>query len=337
MIGGGIATVITWPKPTDANTTANLQYPADIATSFNELNRRMGALQDRQAKTGRSVVSADTLRTSLSRIQLEAAVRQYITAREQITQLTTKIAGWDAQLTREIAMATTTPPPAAMPFGNSGLFVPILVYHYTPGNFAQQLEYLRTHNYTAVDLDQVAAAMSGGTALPAKPVVITFDDGFANQMNAFSLLQHYHMKATYYIINGGEGSRWCIGSGRRYNDPLQPVGGCGDAYLNWDQVRMLDKSGLITIGAHTVDHENLASDSSDRQRYEIIQGKADLEQEIGHEVRHFCYPYGSYNQTTIDIVRQAGFITATTTLPGTIQPPGSLYTLRRIRDTLSLP
>jgi len=331
LLGSGVATALSLPQPSRPQDAASLRYPKDISTSFIALTKQVATLQDRQAKLGHTVVSADELRNQISAIQLEAATRQYEDTRNRIRELTVKVAAWDAQLSREtVATGEAT--------GISvGLSVPILLYHYTPGDFAAQLEHLRTHNYNVVDLDQVAAAMSGGTPLPDKPVVITFDDGFSNQLQAFDILRQYNMKATFYIIGGGAASQWCIGAGRRNNDPLQPAGGCGDSYLNWNQVRLLDHSGLITIGAHTVDHQNLAADTPEQQQFEIGQGKAELEAQLGHAVRHFCYPYGSYTQTTIDIVRQAGFVTATTTLPGTIQPPGSLFTLRRIRDTLSLP
>jgi peptidoglycan/xylan/chitin deacetylase (PgdA/CDA1 family) len=58
---------------------------------------------------------------------------------------------------------------------------------------------------------------------------------------------------------------------------------------------------------------------------------------LGHPIRHFAYPYGAYNQTSIDLAREAGYLTAVTTLPGDYQPAGSDFVLRRARDTLSLP
>jgi peptidoglycan/xylan/chitin deacetylase (PgdA/CDA1 family) len=217
-----------------------------------------------------------------------------------------------------------------------GLQVPILVYHQTPTDFEQQLQALQAKGYTTITLAQLTAAWKGAV-LPAKPVVITFDDGYANQMTAFNLLEQYHMKATFYIIDGGPGSDWCIGAGRLYNDPSQPAGGCGDAYLNWDQVRQLDQSGIITIGAHTIDHPDLPSETPDQQRMEIAGGKQQLEAQIGHSVSDFAYPYGDYDATTISIVQQAGFSTAVTTAAGTLQSAANRYTLPRVRDAYALP
>lgn len=215
--------------------------------------------------------------------------------------------------------------------------VPILIYHYTPPDFESQLSALEAKGYTTISLDALDAAMHHTGGLPQKPVIITFDDGFANQMAAFDLLGKHHMQATYYIIDGGERSRWCIGAGRRFGDPLQPPGGCGDAYLNWDQVRQLDRSGIITIASHTVDHENLASQSPEEQRFEIFEGKRLLEKQLGHRVRHFAYPYGGFNGTTQELVRQAGFVTAVSTLPGMQHNLGTELSLHRVRSVTELP
>jgi peptidoglycan/xylan/chitin deacetylase (PgdA/CDA1 family) len=196
--------------------------------------------------------------------------------------------------------------------------------------------YLEQHGYTTVNLDQVLGGLRG-EPLPPKPVVITFDDGYSPQWAAAVILARHNMKATFYIINGGEGSRWCIGASRRYGDPLQPPGGCGDAYLNWDEIRQLDHNPLFTIGGHTVDHLNLATISDDQQRFEITAGKLDIEAQLGHPINHLAYPYGAFNGASIQLAREAGYLTAVTTMPGIVQPPGSAYTLRRERDAMVLP
>lgn len=329
MLGGGIATALTLPASTPV---AVGRLPQDLESSYSRLNRDIASLIDAQALSGRKVISTQAIETALLRIQLGAESRQYDDTRRQVQELSAKVTAWNAQVSKAPKRTPSqfAPPPEL-------LDVPILLYHYPPANFADQLAYLKDHGYQTVDLDQVSEAMAGRLALPRKPVVITFDDGFSAQMSAFEDLKRFNMKATFYIISSGEGSRWCIGAGRRYGDPLQPATGCGDSYLTWNQVRLLDRSGLVTIGAHTVDHENLVADTPERQWYEITANKAVLERELGHPVRHFCYPYGAYTALTSDLVAQAGFITATTTLPGVLQPAGSVYQLRRIRDALALP
>ncbi|HSH31454.1 MAG TPA: polysaccharide deacetylase family protein, partial [Candidatus Saccharimonadales bacterium] len=185
--------------------------------------------------------------------------------------------------------------------------------------------------YHAIDFDQLTLALKHGAPLPPKPVIITFDDGFANQLRGFELLQKYQTKATFYIVTGGEGSRYCIGANRRAGLP------CGDAYLNWDEIRRLDSSGLVTIGAHTIDHVALASRSAAEQQRQIIGSKTEIEAQLGHPIRHFAYPAGSYNADVMTAVRAAGFATAVTTRPGTTQAADKLYELTRVRSAYTLP
>lgn len=295
------------------------------------LSTQVSAFENSEQVAEVQIIPDAALEQQLSQIQVEIEVGKHREAVAAMNKLAKQVTADRKKLTHlSLAAPGTTE-------SDGSLNVPILVYHETPGDFATQLDYLEQHGYHTISMAQLAAALHSQDGLPPKPVVITFDDGFADQMAAFSELQRHHMVAAYYIIDGGPGSRWCIGAGRRYHDPAQPAGGCGDAYLSWDQIRQLDRSGIITIGSHTIDHDNLASDSPDQQKYEIAQGKHELEAQLGHKVADFAYPYGSFDATTLQIVQQAGFTTAVTTTPGTSQSLANIYTLRRIRDPRMLP
>ena len=325
LAGSSVALGETWPQPHMEGAGA-VRFPVDLRNSYAKVVQEVKKFEDRQAHMHARVVSDAELQDMLSGIDLDAQNGNFTAARADIGALQTALDNWNLELsggTRIGGEETGT------------VFLPILIYHYTPPNFDEQLTYLEQHGYTVVDLDQAVAGLRGGP-LPAKPVVITFDDGFANQMQAFELLQKHNMKATFYILNGGEESKWCIGAGRQYGLPVQPPGGCGDAYLSWDQVRMLDRAGM-TIGGHTLDHENLAGLPPEQQRRQIVDSKVQIEQELGHPIYHFAYPYGAYNDTTIELVKEAGYNSAVSTLPGDYQSPSFQYTLRRVRDALQLP
>jgi peptidoglycan/xylan/chitin deacetylase (PgdA/CDA1 family) len=351
---------IIFSAPWQTNAAAIADLPDDGTTrivaqsllkQYYSERKVIGAFVDAQTAGGIQVASPQSLQDEVSAITLDLGKLNYPKAHrdlESLKRLTnddnTKLqAAISARAKKQAADAQAAASALAKPASGyraplaNYIQIPILIYHYTPSDFEAQLRALKSKGYNAVDMDQVDAALNKQGNLPAKPVVITFDDGYANQMQAYYLLQKYNMKATFYIIDGGLDSKWCIGAGRRYNDPVQPASGCGDAYLSWDQVRMLDTSGLITIGSHTVNHINLAGLSTDQQWFEIEQGKLTLEAELGHSVRHFAYPYGGYNQTTIRLVRQAGFETAVTTLPGIDQSFGSKDTLGRVRSAYILP
>ncbi len=220
---------------------------------------------------------------------------------------------------------------AATP-GPQGEFItlPILLYHKPPADFEKQLQYLKQHGYTTVHMSDVANAFAHKSQLPKKPVVITFDDGFSEQLGAANLLKKYNMEATFYVILGGERSKWCIGIERR-------PGNCGDSYMNWNEVSGLAKNPLFEIGAHTINHLNLPSYPVDVQTAEINISKQALEQHLGIPITTFAYPYGANNATSVDIVRKAGFATAVTTQAGITQDEHAPFTLRRVRNALVLP
>jgi peptidoglycan/xylan/chitin deacetylase (PgdA/CDA1 family) len=314
----------------DALTVAIVK--ADIQADFDGLSERIGTLEDAQARESLRVVDSHSLQNDISGIQIDLEAGMFKAARTNLGKLESQLSGWQQQFDRNLAdrRAELNAPP---PDPNLRLQVPILIYHKTPGDFERQLQTLQAKGYTAIDLEHLLAAFRHQEALPAKQVVITFDDGFSDQMRAFELLQKYGMKATYYIATGGNASRWCIGPNRRYG----PAYNCGDGYLNWDQIRQLDRSGLITIAGHTVDHVNLAALSAEAQRFQLAESKRQIEAELGHGIRHLAYPYGGHSALTQRLAKEAGYATAVSTIPGTVHTADTLFKLHRTRSVYQLP
>ncbi|HUD11568.1 MAG TPA: polysaccharide deacetylase family protein [Candidatus Saccharimonadia bacterium] len=343
LAGSGLAMAFTFP--TVQVTLSEDRLPVQLRAQYAQAASDINTFENREQKLHSVLVSNSTLANMLSNVELDAAGNNLKQSKSDLKQIHLAINNWNLELdggsgVNQLATDGTSPDGTTTTDltqgGDGEKFLPIVMYHYTPPDFTAQLEYLVQHNYTTITMRQAVAGLEGGT-LPAKPVALTFDDGYENQMQAFSILEEFHMKATFYIINGGSESDWCIGAGRKYHLPSQPAGGCGDAYLTWGQIRQLDKSGLIEIGGHTVDHENLASLTPSDQQFEIDASKTGIEQELGHPIYDFAYPYGEYDATTIQLVQAAGYESAVTTLPSNYQISGEPFTLRRIRDTETLP
>lgn len=220
----------------------------------------------------------------------------------------------------------------------TGPNIPILYYHYievnpdpvhdpgrtalavTPANFESQLQFLTQHGYTFLNMDDVAAIVQGKMQRPAKPIALTFDDGYEDfYLNAWPLLQKYNVKVTIYVMSR-EGH-----NGACNTNIWQP-----NFYMTNDQLRELAQSPLIEVGDHTQDHCNLRGKSVTVQTQEIIGSKTELEAAIGKTVTTFAYPYGRFDNTSTKLVQQAGYTSAVTTIPGTIQNPSIIYLLRRI-------
>ncbi len=217
--------------------------------------------------------------------------------------------------------------PKIGPLKKEEVFVPILMYHHirenphpdnpvwaalhiTPAFLDQQLTYLETHGFHIITLDDVYAAIFEGKTLPEKPVVLTFDDGYRTfYENAFPLLKKHNMKAINFVITQGVGA---------------------SAYLTWDEIAEMDKSGLVEFGAHTRHHPNLPDLSRGSQVDEIKGSKADLEAHLNKKIDWFAYPYGSYSDFAITVVKEAGFKGAVSTIYGPIQSKDSLFLMHRI-------
>ncbi len=308
---------------------------------LSDLELRIERLEATEKQSGIEVVKASVINSQLDEIRANIFNSgQYAIAKIQISSLTGNLIGWNNSLIKKNkaraeaeAAAAKAEQAARAQAVAAGVNVPILIYHYTPPDFEQQLLAIRAKGYTTITPDQLVDALSGRSVLPGKSVIITFDDGFSSQLKAFSLLQKYQMKATYYIITGGAASNWCIGAGRRYNQAQA----CGDSYLNWDQIKTLDRSGLIEIGAHTVNHLALSAQPAEVQRSEIFDSKATIEYQLGHSVSSFAYPYGSFNALTISLVQQAGFTSAVTTAKGMTQTLAGVFTMPRVRSAAELP
>jgi len=86
----------------------------------------------------------------------------------------------------------------------------------------------------------------------------------------------------------------------------------------------------MDVGSHTQTHANLTELPDEEARQQIVQSKAELEQLLGTEVRHFCYPYGWFETQHEMMVREAGYVTATGTRRGRAQAGDNPYALNRI-------
>jgi peptidoglycan/xylan/chitin deacetylase (PgdA/CDA1 family) len=215
-------------------------------------------------------------------------------------------------------------------------FIPVLMYHsisyysspqfkssvVSPEMFDEHLSYLERHSYTPVTVTQFVQAMSrGGERLPSRPIILTFDDGYADfYTQAFPALQRRGFTATLYVVTAfvGSTSRWLHNMG----EGMRPM-------LTWGQLAELSASG-IECGAHSHTHPPLDRVSPDVARAEIARSGEMLEQHIGQQVLSFAYPYGYYNSSVRQIVQTAGYTSACATRRGLSSLHDDPYALARL-------
>jgi peptidoglycan/xylan/chitin deacetylase (PgdA/CDA1 family) len=188
----------------------------------------------------------------------------------------------------------------------------------SPFSFAWQMKMLKLMGYKGLSMRDLEPYLKG--AKSGKVVGITFDDGYLNNLdNALPVLKRQGFTATCYGVSsliGGTNS-WDIGVVAE--KPLMSL-------QDWQRWR---DSGM-DVGSHTRTHAKLTELPADFARMQIVDSKHELEQAIGCEVRHFCYPYGWYRNEHQKMVREAGYATATTTQRGRVHEGHDPYTLRRI-------
>ena len=98
---------------------------------------------------------------------------------------------------------------------------------------------------------------------------------------------------------------------------------CPDLCMSWDELKTFAEEPLVTIGAHSITHCNLARQSEEGARHEMTVSRARIESALQREVAHFAYPYGDkFAAATREftLARAAGYKTAVTTRPGMLYP-----------------
>lgn len=198
--------------------------------------------------------------------------------------------------------------------------VPILMYHHIQdlsntsnpiekglslgtAKFREEMKYLSDSGYKTATLTELFYNV------PDKRVVLTFDDGYKDVVdNALPALKEFGFRGVVFII-------------------VDRVGQPG--YLGWGDLERLNQEGW-EIGSHTLNHPELAREPEPIQRKQIFESKKILEDGLDIKIEYFCYPAGRYNEMTINLVKEAGYLGAVTVEAGTKNSKDKIFELKRI-------
>ncbi len=203
--------------------------------------------------------------------------------------------------------------------------VPILCYHQIrdwkltdskisrdyivpPAAFAAQMRMLADSGYHTISPDQLYSYLITGTPLPAKPIILSFDDTDLDQFTvAYPEMKKYGFKGLFFIMT--------VSLGKPH-------------YMSRDQVRALSDDGN-TIGSHTWDHHNVKKYEGNDWVTQLDKPTKTLEQITGRNIRYFAYPFGLWNTAAFPELKKRGFVAAfqLNEKPDTEDP---LYCIRRI-------
>jgi peptidoglycan/xylan/chitin deacetylase (PgdA/CDA1 family) len=184
--------------------------------------------------------------------------------------------------------------------------VPILCYHrlakscksplcLTVKAFEQQMEYLKDNGYRAIAMAELFGFLQYRHRIPARSVVITFDDGYRSFYDiAFPILKKYGYPATLLVYTD------FIGHSRNA--------------LTWNHLKQLKAEGF-EIGSHSVSHTDLTRRRPDedvqtyiaRIRRELFLSKKIIDEKLDQDTTYFAFPFGSYNPRILQWAEKAGY------------------------------
>ncbi len=216
----------------------------------------------------------------------------------------------------------------------AGITVPILMYHFignnpnpkdkardtlsvSPDKFEAQMDYLAKNGYTPISLDTLYGIFGKQTTAPVKPIVLTFDDGYIDfYTTAYPIFRRFNFHVVSFI-------------------PTGLIGG-PSYYMNWNQIKEIQDSGLVTFEAHTVTHANLATLNSAAALKQMQDSKNVLLSHTGYPVNFIAYPYGGTNSSVQAAAKKAGFVGGLGTWYGKASGPGMNMPRMRITGQMSL-
>lgn len=208
--------------------------------------------------------------------------------------------------------------------------VPVLLYHRVgtdtvsrgdrrwilkPRLFCDHLQAIVDSGRQPLLLDELARGLRGLDRIPDRPVVITFDDGFADNLYAFEQLATRGLSATLYVTTGWIGRPSMLAA----TDLCQLV------------------KYPIEVGAHSVSHPRLDELPAARVDREVNESARALEDILGHRIKTFAYPHGAYDARTRQTVIAAGYQSAAAVKNALSHPGDDPFAVARWTVTAETP
>ena len=189
--------------------------------------------------------------------------------------------------------------------------IPILTYHrvapdgpkrlaryrVTPDRFAQQIRHLRKEGFRSVTPEELLDALSANRPLRGRPVMLTFDDGYADfAEHAWPILAECGFTAVLLVVPDKVGGRadWDA----RFGDPA-PL-------LDWPDIAVLAREG-VSIESHSATHRPLSSLEAEAIYWEALSSAAAIERVVGRRPMAFSYPFGALDPVVERVVEECGY------------------------------
>ena len=218
--------------------------------------------------------------------------------------------------------------------------VPILMYHKVDDvavdeywvardEFEAQMKALVAYGYEAVSTDEIYDYNYSGSALPAKPVAVTFDDGYENMYtHAYPVLLEQGLFGEFYIVTDVTAS---AEQNRGYS--FQPGRGIlANPHLIWPEIIEMSTGGMV-FGSHTKSHRDLTTLTDSEPEDELLGSRQELFLQAGITATSFSYPLGAGNDAAgiHQLLARHGYSTAASAWRGICRTQTSdIFGLRRV-------
>lgn len=225
--------------------------------------------------------------------------------------------------------------------------VPIIMYHSIlksrsgdyiihPNEFENDLKYIKENGYQTIVMQDLIDYVYEAKELPQKPIILTFDDGYYNNLGyAVPLLKKYEMKAVISIVG-------------QYTDNYTKSDetNLNYSYLRWKDIKALIEDGTIEFQNHTYNLHGLNKGRKGCQKKswesveeykeilttDIIKLQNEFKENTGYEPNTFTYPFGAISKASLEIIKDMGFKASLSCISGTnyiTKDPNCLYQLKR--------
>ncbi len=230
--------------------------------------------------------------------------------------------------------------------------VTIVNYHNPKPNIFKEHAQFFSRNYSFVSIDQVVDCLEKQTfsRLPPNPLLITFDDGYADNALLFPILHRYHIPATIYAVAGvvGTNRHFWFDKLPHHGEVMRLLKQISDKerrqrmitdYAHLDEKEYEKPAALSvvelqsfmnsggTVGSHTLFHPLLDKCEEEVAIEECRMSRMVLENLTGKPVTHFALPNGNINESVLRWIQQAGYRSCRTTVPGWVVPMTSPFLL----------
>lgn len=217
---------------------------------------------------------------------------------------------------------------------NHAKSIPILTYHHILNEnentykdnryilsteaFSDQMHLLKQNGYHTITMEELEDFLAGKKQLPAKSVMITFDDGYkSNFSRAYPILKELGFKSSIFMITAS------------ISEDVPPFDPALFQFGSWQE--MNDCSDVFEYGSHTHDLHSLDPKLG---AFHICKPEEEIEKDLATsrdllETKYFAYPYGSYKSKTIKLLQKLGFSLAFSTKEGYVSPGDNKFTLKR--------